>query len=51
MNPSLDTTELVKERDYVMAVARHKLDYSGEDGPIHEQMMKTLYTKLIDGPF
>ena len=51
MNPSLDTAELVKERDYVMALARHKLDYTGEDGPMHEQLMKTLYAKLVDGPF
>jgi hypothetical protein len=35
-----------------MALARHKLDYSGEDGLMHEQMMKSLYTKLVDGgPF
>jgi hypothetical protein len=52
MNPSLETAELAKERDYVMGLARHKLDYSGEDGPMYEQMMKTLYTKLVDGgPF
>ena len=34
-----------------MALARHKLDYSGEDGSMHEQIMKILYCKLVGGPF
>lgn len=51
MNPSLNTDELVRDRDYVMALARHKLDYSGEDGSMHEQIMKILYCKLVGGPF
>jgi ELMO domain-containing protein len=51
VNPSLASMELEIERDFVMALARHKIDYSGEDRVMHEQILKALYIKLIDGAY
>jgi hypothetical protein len=51
VNPTLNTIDLQQERNFVLALARLKIDYEGEDGQIHEQLLRALFLAFNVGSY